>query len=89
MAFPAHPIFKGKITMNNKERSFTIELKSKETLKNVALNGDLTDGVLIEGSIGELKNACFVSDDILEIVGSMGILRINVTIQEIREVKQP
>lgn len=76
-------------TKNLEERSFSIELKNKQNLKNVTLNSCSTENVLIEGTIGELKTASFVIDDILEVVGSQGVLRVNVAKQEITEAKQP
>jgi hypothetical protein len=69
------------------ERSFSIELKTKQNLKNVALNSNSAENVLIDGTIGKLENAGFVSEDILEIVGSTGTLRINIAKQEITEAK--
>jgi hypothetical protein len=71
------------------ERSFSIELKTKQNLRNVALNSNPAENVLIEGTIGKLENAGFVSEDILEIVGSTGTLRVNIAKQEITEAKQP
>ena len=48
-------------TKNLEERSFSIELKNKQNLKNVTLNSSSTENVLLEGTIGELKTASFVS----------------------------
>ncbi|MCL5949411.1 MAG: hypothetical protein M1490_02910 [Candidatus Bathyarchaeota archaeon] len=72
----------------DKERSFSIELKTKQYLKNVTLNTSPSQNVLIEGTIGELKSAQFVEDVILEVVGSAGVLRVNVGRDEIAEVKK-
>jgi hypothetical protein len=71
-----------------KERSFSLELKSKQTLKNFTMNGSASENVLIEGTVGELEMAGFVSEDILEVVGSMGVIRVNVAKSEIVEAKQ-
>jgi hypothetical protein len=79
-----------------KERFFSIELKSKADLKNVTLANGSRDSVLVEGTIGELVQAMFVEDIILEIVGKKGTLRINLKAKELkspektesREVKQ-
>ncbi len=76
-------------TKNLEERSFSVELKNKQNLKNVTLNSSSTENVLLEGTIGELKTASFVSEDILEVVGYQGVLRVNVAKQEIMEAKQP
>jgi hypothetical protein len=93
MAFPSHRHDQvNKMTQKNsnmdKERSFSIELKNKQTLKNVSLNGDLNHGVLIEGTVGKLEKAAFVCEDIFEVTGSQGTLRVNITKQDITEVTQ-
>jgi hypothetical protein len=75
-------------TKNLEERSFSIELRNKQNLKNVTLNSSSTENVLLEGTIGELKTASFVAEDLLEVVGSEGVLRVNVAKQEITEAKQ-
>lgn len=71
----------------NKERVFSVELKSKRNLKNVTLTNGSSDGVLVEGTIGELVQATFVEGIILEVVGKRGILRIDLGEDEIK--KQP
>jgi hypothetical protein len=63
------------------ERMFTIELKSKADVKNVSLGDD--EKVLIEGSIGSLKRAQFLEDLVLEVVGSNGVLRIDLAMREL------
>ena len=47
-----------------KERSFSIELKSKVNLKKITLNNDSQDKALIEGTIGKLEHAGFVEDTV-------------------------
>jgi hypothetical protein len=65
------------------ERFFSVELKSRINLKNVTLTNGGQENVLIEGSIGELQRAEFAEDMILEVVGDKGVLRINITREEI------
>jgi hypothetical protein len=60
-----------------KERFFSIELTSKNHLKNVTLTNGSYDNVLVEGTIGELVAATFVEDELLEVTGKKGVLRIN------------
>ncbi len=75
--------------MKDKERFFSIELKSKSNLKNVSLtNGSDCENVLIEGTIGLLHRATFVDDVVLEVVCDKGVLRINLIPEEIRQKKQ-
>ncbi len=73
--------------MDEKERYFSIELKSKANLKNVTLaNGD-HENVLIEGTVGQLQHASFVDGVVLEVVCDKGVLRINLTQDEIKQKK--
>jgi hypothetical protein len=74
--------------MEDKERFFSIELKSKTSLKNVTLTNGSRDSVLVEGTIGELLQATFAEGIILEIVGKKGILRINLKEKELRREPQ-
>lgn len=67
-----------------KERSFSIDLRSKVDLKNVTLNENLQENALIEGTIGKLEHAGFVDDMILEVLGTKGVLRIDISENEIK-----
>ena len=69
----------------NKERVFSVELKSKRNLKNVTLTNGSNDSVLVEGTIGELVQATFAEDIILEVIGKDGIFRINLREDEIKK----
>lgn len=74
--------------VENEERFFSVELKSKAHLKNVSLANGSRDNVLIEGSIGELLQATFADGVILEVVGKKGILRINLEEHEIKKTTE-
>ncbi len=67
------------------ERFFSIELKSKVNLKNVTLTNGDQENVLVEGTLGELLHAEFSDGIILEIVGDKGILRINLSQDDIKQ----
>jgi len=69
----------------NKERVFSVELKSKSHLKNVTIANGSSDSVLVEGTIGELVQATFAEDIILEVVGKKGVLRIDLGEDEIKK----
>ena len=71
--------------MKNKERVFSVELRSKRNLKNVTLTNGSSNGVLLEGTIGELMQATIAEGIILEVVGRKGILRIDLRKDEIRK----
>jgi hypothetical protein len=73
--------------VKNNERFFSVELKSKTSLKNVTMTNGSSDSVLVEGTIGELVQAAFVEDVILEVVGEKGVLRINLEEKELKRKK--
>ena len=68
---------------NNKERVFSVELKSKRHLKSVSLTNGLADAALVEGSLGELVQATFKEGIILEVIGKNGTLRIDLAAEDI------
>ena len=69
---------------NDKERVFSVELKSKNSLKNVTLVNGSNDSVLIEGTIGELVQATFAEGVVLEVVGKNGVLRLDLGEDDIK-----
>jgi hypothetical protein len=71
--------------MKNKERVFSVELKSKRHLKNVTLTNGSSENVLVEGTIGELVQATFAEGIILEVVGKKGVLTIDLGEEEIKK----
>ena len=71
----------------NKERFFSVELKSKVSLKTVTLTNNGLENVLLEGTLGQLQRATFAEDLILEVVGDKGVLRINLSQTDIKESK--
>ena len=65
------------------KHAFSIELKSKEYLKRVAIPSEAGDTVLIEGFLGELEEADLVEGVMLEIKGANGILRMDLKEEEL------
>ena len=65
------------------KHTFSIELKSKEFLKRVAIPTEAGDNVLIEGFLGELKEIDLVEGVMLEIKGANGILRMDLKEEEL------
>jgi hypothetical protein len=62
-----------------KERSFSVELKPEANLRHIAYNNNSREHAIIEGSIGELEHAEFVEDMVLEIRGRKGVVRIDIS----------
>ena len=72
-----------------KERFFSVELKSRTNLRNIALSNGGYENVLVEGTIGQLQHAAFIDGVVLEIVGDKGVLRINLMQDEIKQKEKP
>jgi len=69
----------------DKERFFLVELKSKVNLKNVTVRDSSQENVLVEGTIGKLQHAEFADGVVLEVFGDKGVLRVNLTIEDIKK----
>jgi hypothetical protein len=67
----------------NIERDFSIELASNKHLTRFSTSSN-SSGVLIEGTLGKLQHAFFVEPEILEVRGSCGVLRLNLTFNEVK-----
>ena len=61
-------------------RSFSVELVSKRHLTRLTAD----DSVLMEGTLGKLQHAIFVEPEILEVKGTKGVLRLNLTFNEVK-----
>jgi hypothetical protein len=68
------------------ERMFSIELRSKQDVKNISLDND--EKVLIEGSIGSFVRARFLEDLVLEVIGSNGELRVDLTVNDLHPLPE-
>ena len=68
------------------EHMFSIELKSKENVKSLALANQDEGNVLIEGFLGELEDMCFTDGVMLEIHGSKGTLRMDFSEKELKRL---
>jgi hypothetical protein len=68
------------------KHAFSIELKSREHLKLVAIPNDTGDNVLIEGFLGELEAVDLVEDVMLEVRGTNGTLKMDLKEQELNKL---
>jgi len=57
---------------------FSIELKSKEFLRNLMISNRTGETVLLEGFLGDLEEMSLVEGGLLEVRGSNGVLRMDV-----------
>lgn len=66
------------------EHSFSIEMNSKESVRSMSFDHRKNDCILFEGFLGRLKNVTLVEGVMLEIVGINGILKLDITQEEIK-----
>lgn len=71
----------------NGEHSFSIEMGSKKNLSHISLSEE-SDGVLIKGKLGELQEICHEEGLMVEIKGDLGVLRIDITEEELGKMKK-
>jgi hypothetical protein len=67
------------------QHGFSLEL-GREHLKRFLVLNDSGNQVLFEGLLGELKEISLIESSMLEVKGSNGILRVDLTEQELRTV---
>jgi len=72
---------------STKERniSFSIELVSRNQVKRVSLPDGSGDRLMVEGNLGGLTGIELVEDVLLEIRGTSGILRIELSREELED----
>lgn len=68
-----------------REHAFSIELKSKEYIKQVSISNGVKNTVLIEGFLGELEELGSIEGVMLEIKGVNGILRLDLKEEELKK----
>ena len=74
------------IGMEKGEHSFSVELRSREYLKNISLSNSGEHKVLIEGFLGELEEIGLVEGVMVEIKGADGVLRIELKEEELKKL---
>jgi hypothetical protein len=67
------------------EHTFSIEMKSKSSLNHISLSDISAEPVLIQGELGRLDEIYFQEEVILEIRGSKGTLRLDISRKEIEK----
>jgi len=69
---------------SGKRHGFSVELDDRERVKRFFILNDSGNRVLFEGFLGELKEISLVEGLMLEVRGSNGILRMDMTEEELR-----
>jgi hypothetical protein len=73
-------------TKKAEKHTFSIELKSKEYLKLVAMPNGAKDGVLIEGFLGDLLAIDLVEGAMLEVQGTNGTFKMDLKEEELNKL---
>jgi hypothetical protein len=73
-------------TKKAEKHTFSIELKSKEYLKLVAMPNGAKDNVLIEGFLGDLEVVDLVEGAMLEIQGTNGTFKMDLKEEELNKL---
>jgi hypothetical protein len=71
------------------EHSFSIEMKSEHCVKRMSFLDKENGKVFFEGFLGKLKNVAMVEGVMLEIEGRNGILKLDITQQEMEKCLTP
>jgi hypothetical protein len=66
---------------------FSIEVKSRKHLRNISIS-DHPEGVLLEGDLGDIQNASLIENLLLQVIGSNGTLRFELTRKELEQILQ-
>ena len=69
--------------MEEFSHAFSIEMKSKKFVKHISISNKSHCRVFVEGYLGELEDLCMVESSVLEIKGKNGILRIDISDDEL------
>lgn len=73
--------------MRKLEHSFSVEMKSKKYVKNISISDEDYNRVFFEGFLGELKRLSLIEGRMLEVKGSSGTLRVDLSAEELRKLK--
>lgn len=71
------------------EHSFSIEMKSEQSVRRMSFYDKENGHVFFEGFLGELKKVSMVEGVMLEIEGLNGVLKLDITQREMEECLAP
>ena len=67
-------------------QTFSAVLDSKKQVKNITLSDNVNQKVFFEADIGQLEEVKFTEGLLLEVVGTKGVLRIDLPVEKLRKV---
>ncbi len=59
-------------------------MKSKKHVRHISVSNESHERVLFEGFLGELEGLSMVDGAVLEVKGTNGVLRIDLTVEDLR-----
>ena len=65
---------------------FTVEMRSKNHVRSISISDGARDRVLFEGDLGVLEELVMVEGGMLEVRGSNGVLRVELSREELVNV---
>ncbi len=68
------------------KQTFSAVLDSKKQVKNITITDDIHQKVFFEADIGQLEQVKFTEGLLLEVVGTNGVLRIDLPVETLRKV---
>ena len=69
-------------------RAFSIKINSRENLSNLSI-GKNSNGILVEGDLGEMQSVSLVEGLLIVIEGMNGTLRFEITQTELEQILNP
>jgi DNA-binding sugar fermentation-stimulating protein len=74
--------------MCKQKHAFSIEMKSKQYVKQIIVTNDAHNRVLFEGFLGDLQALTLHDEEMLEIEGSFGTLRLDIQVSDLKKIIQ-
>lgn len=68
-------------------RVLSIEVSSRKNLRSINIS-DHPDGVFLEVDLGDIQRASLIEDLLLQVIGSNGIIRFELTRNELEQILQ-
>jgi len=59
-------------------------MKSKKHVRHISVSNESHERVLFEGFLGELEGLSMVDGAVLEVKGTNGVLRVDLTVEDLR-----
>ena len=67
-------------------QTFSAVLDSKKQVKNITLSDNVNQKVFFEADLGQLEEVKFTEGLLLEVVGTKGVLRIDLPVETLRKI---